>query len=207
MASTFMMIAGTAIAIPMCAGNASAQPRHGGNLLPPVNPACISSPFGHRVLPDQPAAGSFHYGIDLPAPVGAPVLAAAPGTVIRVQDKGPGGLEMLVQHNGFVGIYSHFSMVTPAFAEGKRTIVSGEQLGTVGMTGVTSGAHLYFEMDLAGMPVDPAPYLGVPDCNGGASRTLSRNLDSDGKAQQYYQYQPALQYYKPAKQYYEWQRH
>jgi murein DD-endopeptidase MepM/ murein hydrolase activator NlpD len=208
MTSTFMMFAAAAaIAIPVCAGNASAEPRRGGNLLPPVTPACISSPFGPRVLPNQPEAGSYHYGIDLPAPVGAPVMATAAGTVIRLQNKGPGGLEMLVQHDGFVGIYSHFSMVTPAFAEGKRTIAAGEQIGEVGITGVTSGAHLYFEMDFAGKPVDPAPYIGVPDCSGGVRRTLSRTLDADGKPRQYYQYQAGLQYYQPARQYYDWQRH
>ena len=207
MTSTFFKIAAAAIAIPMCAGIVSAEPRRGGKLLPPVSPACISSPFGPRVLPNQPEAGSYHYGIDLPAPVGAPIIAAAPGTVIRLQNKGPGGLEMLVQHDGFVGIYSHFGMVSPVFAEGKRTIVAGEQLGVVGITGVTSGAHLYFEMDLAGKPVDPAPYIGVPDCDGGVRRTLSRTLDADGKPRQYYEYQPALQYYQPARQYYDWQRH
>jgi hypothetical protein len=72
---------------------------------------CISSPFGPRVLPNEPRAGSYHYGVDLPAPAGAPVLATAPVTVIRIQKKGPGGLEMLVQHDGFVGIYSQFGMV------------------------------------------------------------------------------------------------
>ena len=145
MTSTFKIIAAATIAISVCAGSASAEPRRGGNLLPPVSAACISSPFGPRVLPNQPGAGSYHYRMDLPAPVGAPVMATAPGTVIRLQNKGPGGLEMLVQHDGFVGIYGHFSMVTPAFAEGKRTIAAGEQLGAVGITGVTSGAHLYFE--------------------------------------------------------------
>jgi hypothetical protein len=114
---------------------------------------------------------------------------------------------MLVQHDGFVGIYSHFSMVKPAFAEGKRTIAAGEQLGEVGITGVTSGAHLYFEMDLAGRPVDPAPYIGVPDCDGGVRRTLSRSLDADGNTRQYYQYQSGWQYYQPVRQYYDWQRH
>jgi murein DD-endopeptidase MepM/ murein hydrolase activator NlpD len=120
------------------------------------------------VLPNQPQAGSYHYGVDLPAPDGAPVLATAPGTVIRIQNKGPGGLEMLVQHDGFLGIYSHFGMVTPAFADGKRTVAAGEKLGVVGHTGVTLGAHLYFEMDMAGKPVDPAPYLKVPECSGEA---------------------------------------
>jgi hypothetical protein len=201
MTSTFMLIAAAAIAVPICAGNVSAEPRRGGKLLPPVSPACISSPFGPRVLPSQPQAGSYHYGIDLPAPVGTPVIATAPGTVIRLQNKGPGGLEMLVQHNGFVAIYSHFSMFTPAFAEGRRIVAAGEKLGEVGTTGVTSGAHLYFEMDLAGKPIDPAPYIGAPDCNGEVRRTLSRTLDVDGQTQQYFQYQSGLEYYQPSRQY------
>ena len=45
-------------------------------------------------------------------------------------------------------------MVGPAFSEGKRTIAAGEKLNVVGNTGVMSGVHLYFEMDLAGKPVD-----------------------------------------------------
>ena len=112
----------------------AAQLRQVVILRPPISPACVSSPFGPRVLSNQPQAGSYHYGIDLPAPAGAPILATAPGTVIRIQKKGPGGLEMLVQHESFVGIYSHFGMVMPAFAEGKRTVAAGEQLGVVGHT-------------------------------------------------------------------------
>jgi hypothetical protein len=46
---------------------------------------------------------------------------------------------------------------------------------------VTDGMHLYFEMMLAGMPVDPAPYLGVPQCNGGVHRTRADMLDAGGK--------------------------
>ncbi len=66
---------------------------------------------------------------------------------------------MVVQHESFVGIYSHFGMVMPAFAEGKRTVAAGEKLGVVGNSDLTTGAHLYFEMDFAGKPVDPAPVL------------------------------------------------
>jgi murein DD-endopeptidase MepM/ murein hydrolase activator NlpD len=149
-------------------------------LVPPVNPACISSPFGPRVLPDHPLAGTYHYGIDFPAPAGASVLATAPGKVIRVQKKGPGGLEILVQHDGFVGIYSHFGMLSPAFAEGKTDVAAGEKLGVVGRTGIISGTHVYFEMILAGKPVDPAPYLGVPLCGGTTNRRVAARKDSDG---------------------------
>jgi hypothetical protein len=72
--------------------SATADPQQGPILSPPVRPACISSPFGPRVLPQHPFAGTYHYGVDLPAPAGAPVFATASGKVIRVQKKGPGGL-------------------------------------------------------------------------------------------------------------------
>ena len=150
-------------------------------LLPPVSSPCISSPYGPRVLPNHPLAGTYHYGVDLPAPEGAPVLATAPGTLMRIQHKGPGGLEILVQHDGFVGVYSHLGMVAPTLAAGKMTIAAGEKLGVVGHTGVTYGAHLYFEMMRAGQPVDPAPYLGVSQCNGGVHRTRADMLDAGGK--------------------------
>lgn len=154
------------LAIVGVASPCAAQPRHAPRLLPPVNPACISSPFGPRVLPSQPLAGTYHYGIDLPAPDGSPVVAAASGTVIRVQNTGPGGLEILIQHDGFVGIYSHFDVIMPEFVAGKRAVAAGEQLGMVGNTGISTGAHLYFEMISGGAPVDPAPYLGVRECDG-----------------------------------------
>lgn len=140
------------------------------SLLPPVTPACISSPFGPRILPNRPLAGRFHPGIDLPAPAGAPVHAAAPGQVVRVQRKGPGGLEILVQHDGFVGVYSHLGMIAPPIAEGKTRVAAGETLGVVGLTGVTYGMHLYFGMIAQGRPIDPAAFLNVPSCSLGAAR-------------------------------------
>jgi murein DD-endopeptidase MepM/ murein hydrolase activator NlpD len=154
-----------AAAIVHCPCHASGDLQQRPILSPPVRPACISSPFGPRVLPQHPHAGTYHYGVDLPAPAGAAVLATAPGKVIRVQRKGPGGLEVLVQHDGFMGIYSHLGMLTPAFAQGKRAVAGGEKLGVVGRTGIISGTHVYFEMIVAGKPVDPAPYLRVPECD------------------------------------------
>lgn len=162
-----------------CAAAAATQ--RDAVLLSPVASACISSPFGPRVLPNRPLAGTYHYGVDMPAPAGAAVRATAPGTVIRIQRKGPGGLEVMVQHDGFVGIYSHLGMVTPALAEGKTTLAAGEKLGVVGHSGVTYGMHLYFEMLLSGHPVDPAPYLGVPLCNGGLYRKPADMLATNGK--------------------------
>jgi murein DD-endopeptidase MepM/ murein hydrolase activator NlpD len=160
-----LFIAGAVLALILRAGRADADPQPEPMLAPPVSPACISSPFGPRVLANHPQAGTYHYGVDLAAPAGASIVATAPGRVIRIQRKGPGGLEILVQHEGFVAIYSHLGMAAPAFAEGKKTVAAGEKLGVVGRTGVTVGTHVYFEMLVAGKPIDPAPYLRVPKCD------------------------------------------
>lgn len=154
-------------------------PAHGA-MRPPVSPACISSPFGPRVLPAHPLAGTFHNGIDLPAPAGAAVHAIAAGEVIRVERRGPGGLQILVQHRGFVGIYSHLGSVAPAIADGQRVVFSGEKLGVVGHSGVMYGMHLFFGMLVNGHAVDPANYLALPLCHAGMRRA-SDMLDAGGK--------------------------
>jgi murein DD-endopeptidase MepM/ murein hydrolase activator NlpD len=159
-----LIIAGAVLALIPTMGAAHTDPQPEPMLVPPVSPACISSPFGPRVLANHPQAGTYHHGVDLPAPPGAAIVATASGKVIRIQKKGPGGLEILVQHDGFVAIYSHLGMAAPAFAQGKRTVAAGEKLGVVGRTGVTAGTHVYFEMLMAGKPIDPAPYLHVPKC-------------------------------------------
>ena len=64
--------------------------------------SCISSGFGPRIMPDRPQAGTFHNGVDLPAPKGTPVRAVATGKLLRIEHVGPGGLEVLVQHDGYV---------------------------------------------------------------------------------------------------------
>lgn len=172
------------LALSLAAGSGLAAPVPSSErLVPPVSPACVSSPFGPRVLPGHPQAGTYHYGIDLPAPLGAPIHAAAAGTVLRIERHNPGGLEMLVQHPGFVAVYSHFGSVAPIFAEGGRMVAAGQKLGVVGLTGVTFGPHLYFGMFVADRPVDPEPYLALPPCKSGERVTVAGRsvLSDDGK--------------------------
>jgi hypothetical protein len=120
MIPTSAMITSAPVAVLVSASPCAAQSRQAVILRPPISPACTSSPFGPRVLSNQPQAGSYHDGIDLPAPAGALIVATAPGKVIRIQRKGPGGLEILVQHDGFVAIYSHLGMAAPAFAQRQK---------------------------------------------------------------------------------------
>jgi len=136
-------------------------------LRPPVSPTCVTSPYGPRVLAGRPLAGTFHYGIDLRAPLGTVVRAVAPGRVIAVDRRGAGGLEVRVQHPGFVALYAHLGRLTPALAQGRRILAAGEPLGVVGYTGLTYGPHLYFELWLDGRRVDPDRYLGIQRCRTG----------------------------------------
>ena len=177
MASKFTVAVLAAFGTLLCEGRVMAETHV---LVPPVSPACISSPFGPRVLPDHPQAGTYHYGVDLPAPDGAPVVATAPGKVIRIDEGGPGGLEVVVQHEGFIGVYSHLVTISPLLVEGKTYVTAGENLGVVGRSGIIFGTHLYFEMILAGKPVDPAPYLGLPLCGGETHQTAAARSHSDG---------------------------
>jgi murein DD-endopeptidase MepM/ murein hydrolase activator NlpD len=136
-------------------------------LLAPVAHACISSPFGVR-RPPGPHAIGFHNGIDLPAPAGGAVLAAADGRIVGIHRRGPGGLEVVVQHgdarSGFMTIYGHLGSVAPALASGRTRVAAGERIGVVGHSGVTYGMHLFFEVLVGGRPVDPNPYLGLSAC-------------------------------------------
>jgi murein DD-endopeptidase MepM/ murein hydrolase activator NlpD len=141
-------------------GFAQAEP-----LRPPVEPACISSPFGfrHAVGPHAPAA--FHNGVDLPAPAGALVHAAASGVILRVKRQGLGGVAIHVGHpGGMTTLYAHLGNLVPAIAEGQRSVAAGDPLGHVARTGVTYGTHVFFAVLHGTEAVDPEPLLGVPRC-------------------------------------------
>jgi murein DD-endopeptidase MepM/ murein hydrolase activator NlpD len=103
----------------------------------------------------------------------------APGSVIRIQRHGVGGLEMLVQHQGFIGVYSHLGLITPVIAEGRKAVYAGEKIATVGRSGLTYGPHLYFGIIVDGRSVDPSLYLHLAPCGtirqGAPSSSLGPN--------------------------------
>jgi murein DD-endopeptidase MepM/ murein hydrolase activator NlpD len=135
-----------------------------GPLDAPLSPTCVSSAFGwrHSVGRDTPAGQ--HNGLDLAAPAGAYVRAAAAGQVVRVERMGIGGLQIILRHDGFETLYAHLGTLTPTLAEGQRTVRAGEAIGRVGRTGITYGTHLFFELLVDGKPVDPAPLLHLSRC-------------------------------------------
>jgi murein DD-endopeptidase MepM/ murein hydrolase activator NlpD len=116
----------------------------------------ITSPFGWR---SNPFGGSpeFHQGLDIAAPSGTTVTAAAGGTVIMAQWYGGSGNYILIDHGGGYSTgYGHLSAI---YVSNGQSVKRGQAIGAVGSTGASTGPHLHFEVRIDGKPVDPAPRL------------------------------------------------
>ena len=116
----------------------------------------ITSPFGWR---SNPFGGGpeFHQGLDIAAPMGTTVTAAAGGTVIMAQWYGGYGNYILIDHGaGYSTGYGHLSAM---YVSTGQSVQRGQAIGAVGSTGQSTGPHLHFEVRIAGKPVDPAPRL------------------------------------------------
>ena len=116
----------------------------------------VTSPFGARPSPYGEGRET-HPGIDISARYGMPVTAAGSGEVIFAgRDRGYGGL-VIVAHGGQLDtLYAHLSAL---YVREGQQVRCGQAIGAVGATGRATGAHLHYEVRLAGAPVDPRRYL------------------------------------------------
>ena len=98
-----------------------------------------------------------HKGNDYAAPTGTPTYAAAAGTVITAGWSNSAGNWVVISHgNGLVTKYMHHSSI--CVSAGQR-VAKGQQIGYVGSTGYSTGAHLHFQVELNGTPVNPNNYM------------------------------------------------
>jgi murein DD-endopeptidase MepM/ murein hydrolase activator NlpD len=124
--------------------------------LPPILDGWFSSNFGYRIDPFT-GQRAFHEGIDFPAEVGTPILAAASGKVIFADVHPEYGKMVEIDHgNGLVTRYAHASQLL--VKEGDL-VVAGQRVASVGTTGRSTGPHLHFEVRLNGVPQNPARFL------------------------------------------------
>ena len=122
----------------------------------PVNGAALTSGYGmrwHPVLGGRRA----HKGVDLAEPVGSPVYATADGMVSRADWFSSYGLFISLEHGGNIQTrYGHLSRLNVAAGQ---AVHKGDLIGYVGTTGRSTGPHLHYEVRIAGVAVNPIPYL------------------------------------------------
>lgn len=127
--------------------------------IPQVLPASlefISSGFGYRNDPFT-GVGAFHAGLDFRGPVGAPIFAAAKGTVsFAGVRQGYGNCVEISHGNGLLTRYAHMSAFRAHVGE---QVDAGAVIGAIGSTGRSTGPHLHFEVRINDRPVNPRPFL------------------------------------------------
>jgi murein DD-endopeptidase MepM/ murein hydrolase activator NlpD len=116
----------------------------------------ITSGYGMRVHPVFNTEKK-HEGIDIDAEVGEPVKAALGGVVEEVRKDDYFGNIIVIDHGkGLKTVYGHLGEVKAVVG---REVTQGEVIGSVGNTGISTGAHLHFEVWRNGKAVDPANEL------------------------------------------------
>ena len=126
------------------------------SLWPVTGP--ISSPFGAR---EDPVLGSgegeFHKGLDISAPYGTPIHAAADGVVLSAGLGNGYGREVVIDHGG--GVHTLYAHMSGFHCSAGDPVVRGQIIGYVGTSGRSTGAHVHYEVRLRDVAVNPHKYL------------------------------------------------
>ena len=116
----------------------------------------VSSGFGRRVSPFT-GEDTMHSGLDISAPMSTPVKAPAAGFVIAAgPEKSLGHVVVLSHGYGFKTLYGHLSKVRVRTGQ---TVKRGDIIGEVGNSGLSTGPHLHYEIEVHGAVVDPIKYI------------------------------------------------
>ena len=116
----------------------------------------ISSAFGDRSSPTE-GASTNHKGIDIPAPSGSSIVAAADGKVVISTYSYSAGNYIMIDHGGgLTTVYMHCSQLLVKEGE---TVKQGQTIAKVGSTGYSTGPHLHFGVRSGGSYVNPSGYV------------------------------------------------
>jgi murein DD-endopeptidase MepM/ murein hydrolase activator NlpD len=116
----------------------------------------VTSQFGYRKRP-KGGARRYHRGVDIAAPYGTPIKAAAAGRVTKVSRSWAKGLNIEIQHgNGYTTAYFPSAQ---GRGEARPAGCQGELIAYEGNSGNSTGPHLHFEIHKNGQPVNPALYV------------------------------------------------
>ena len=149
----------------------------------------MSSGFGQRDTTKLPkGASSYHEGIDIAAPKGTGVLSALAGRVLNTGNTSARGNYITVDHGG--GLVTEYEHLNSIGVRAGQQVAAGQQIGTVGSTGKSTGNHLDFRIKENGKYVDPQKWQGRGASSGmaaiagqleerGLGSLLNINLDGE----------------------------
>ncbi len=137
---------------------ADAEEHNQQRWIVPMHYIACTSFFGSR---EHPTTGEekFHYGVDLAAVQGTPVVASRSGTVTLATFEESAGNHVIIDHlDGFTSRYLHMQryVVSPG-----QFVMAGQIIGYCGATGVATGSHLHFSIYQNDKAVDPFDYIGL----------------------------------------------
>lgn len=112
----------------------------------------VSSPYGVLSVYNRRPWG-YHLGVDLRAPLGAPVGAAQHGVVVLAERLPLGGHTVIVDHGG--GVFTSYLHLAAVVVRVGQRVRKGELLGYVGSTGLSTAPHLHWSVRVNGVLVDP----------------------------------------------------
>ena len=119
-----------------------------------------TSPFGTRRTYSVADIGTFHAGQDFGAPEGTLIFAPAPGTVVLAEPLAVRGNAVIIDHGG--GVFTGYWHMSEMKVAAGMEVAAGDVLGLVGNTGLSTGAHLHWELRIDGIAVDPMQFLDEP---------------------------------------------
>ena len=129
----------------------------GGLIWPCPDSKRITSGFGNRKSPTK-GGSTYHQGIDIGAPTGTTVLAAAAGEVVISKYSYSGGNYIMIDHgSGIFTVYMHLSKRS---VDVGKEVSQGQKIGEVGSTGYSTGPHLHFGIRKNGNYVNPLTFVG-----------------------------------------------
>jgi murein DD-endopeptidase MepM/ murein hydrolase activator NlpD len=134
------------------------------NHIPVIKPVLASSSISRQFGQTQDpftSKNKFHFGIDFIGEKGAPIIATASGVVEKTENHPVWGKRIVIDHgHGYETIYAHLGDVK---VSGGQHVNKGDIVGYIGLSGLTSGPHVHYEVVINGTTVNPSEYFFPSD--------------------------------------------